>query len=167
MRTQKETYLDKCMELLGQLKLTQEQLDDLEAYLSSKKDTEVLDQLPYQNLGVSPKSYLPALTCLVSYGYDNPKQSGRLFHILFAIGGTSCHCLVPNLNSPEILNRLLTLPDIDPAKVVAVAAEQLSSQSHFFRGNTLHWFIRILKNDSELIKNAYLVSNYPLTEKNI
>ena len=32
MRTQKETYLDKCMELLGQLKLTQEQLDDLEAY---------------------------------------------------------------------------------------------------------------------------------------
>ncbi len=167
MRTQKETYLDKCMELLGQLKLTQEQLDDLEAYLSGKKDTEVLDQLPYQNLGVSPKSYLPALTCLVSYGYDNPKQSGRLFHILFAIGGTSCHCLVPNLNSPEILNRLLTLPDIDPAKVVAVAAEQLSSQAHFFRGNTLHWFIRILKNDSELIKNAYLVSNYPLTEKNI
>ena len=34
MRTQRETYLEKCMNLLELLKLTTEQLADLEEYLS-------------------------------------------------------------------------------------------------------------------------------------
>ena len=63
MRTQKETYLDKCMELLGQLKLTQEQLDDLEAYLSGKKDTEVLDLSESGRIAeiLSARPYLPRI----------------------------------------------------------------------------------------------------------
>ena len=56
MRSQKETYLEKCMQLLELLKLTTDQLNDLEDYLSGRKEAEILKQLPYRNLGVSPKS---------------------------------------------------------------------------------------------------------------
>lgn len=167
MRVQKETYLEKCMQLLSLLKLTKEQLDDLEEYLSGAKGAEVLDQLSYQNLGVSPKSYPPALTKLISYEYDNAEQAGRLFNILFAIGGTSCHCLIPNTHSPEVFHRLLTLPEVDCAKPIAVSAEQMAANSYFFRGTTLHWFLRILKDDYELMKKAFQVSNYPMNIKNI
>lgn len=167
MRVQKETYLEKCMQLLSLLKLTKEQLDNLEEYLSGAKGAEVLDQLSYQNLGVSPKSYPPALTKLISYEYDNAEQAGRLFNILFAIGGTSCHCLVPNTHSPEVFHRLLTLPEVDCAKPIAVAAEQMAANSYFFRGTTLHWFLRILKDDYEIMKKAFQVSNYPMNTKNI
>ena len=167
MRVQKETYLEKCMQLLSLLKLSQEQLDDLEEYISGTKGAEVLDQLSYQNLGVSPKSYPPALTRLISYEYDHSEQAGRLFNILFAIGGTSCHCLVPNTHSPEVFHRLLTLPEVDCAKPIAVAAEQMAANSYFFRGTTLHWFLRILKDDYEIMKKAFQVSNYPMNIKNI
>lgn len=167
MRTQRETYLEKCMNLLELLKLTQKQLADLEEYLSGTKDAEVLESLSYQNLGVSPKSYPPALTNLISYGYDNAEQTGRLFNILFAIGGTSCHCLVPNTHSPEVFGHLLKLPQVDPAKIIAVAAEQMAANSYFFKGATLRWFIDQLNGDPERIRSAYLVSSYPLTEKNV
>ena len=167
MRTQRETYLEKCMNLLELLKLTTEQLADLEEYLSGGEGEEILESLPYQNLGISPKSYPPYLTNLISYGYDNAEQAGRLFNILFAIGGTSCHHLVPNTHSPEVFGHLLKLPQVNPAKIIAVAAEQMAANSYFFKGATLRWFIDQLNGDPERIRSAYLVSSYPLTEKNV
>ena len=167
MRTQKETYLEKCMQLLEGLKLTPEQLHDLEDYLSGKRDEEILDRLPYQHLGVSPKSYLPAHINLITYGYDDLEQAGRLFNILFAIGGTSCQCLVPDIYKAENFSRLLKLPGIDPAKLTAVAAEQMASNSYHLRGIIIARFIRQLNSDPEALKKAYLFSDYPLTQKNI
>ncbi len=167
MRVQNETYIEKCMELLDLCKLTQEQLNDLEDYLRGKKGNEILEKLPYRNLGVSPKSYPPALTCLVSYGQDDPKQTGRLFNILFSIGGTSCQCLISNASNGDVFCRLLSLPEIDPAQLAAVAAEQMASNSHTFNGTLLRQFMEELNNDSELLKRAYLFSSYPYHIKDV
>ncbi len=167
MRVQKETYLEKCMTLLDLCRLTQDQLHDLEDYLVGKKEKDILEKLPYRNLGVSPKSYMPALTCLVSYGQDDPEQAGRLFNILFAIGGTSCQCLISNAGNADVFRRLLTLPGIDPAQLVAVAAEQLAANSYTFSGTLLRQFIDQCGKDPELIKRAYLFSSYPYNIKDV
>lgn len=167
MRIQKETYLEKCMQLLSQLKLTPDQLDNLEHYLSGEKGEDVLAALPYQNLSVSITSYKPALTNLVSSGYDNPEQAGRLFNILFAIGGISCQALIINIKESEVFCRLLKLPGIDQAQLIAVAAAQMASYNYTFGGNPLHVFIRNANVTPELMKKAFFLSSYPLKEKNV
>lgn len=167
MRAQRETYLEKCMQLLEQLKLTQSELNDLEAYLSGEKNEDVLETLSYQNLGVSPKSYPPALTRLISYGYNDPEEAGRLFNILFAIGGTSCHPLIPNAHSQEVFHHIFHLPGVDRAKCIAVTAAQMASNSYYFRGDTIRWFLKQLSDDHTLIKKAFLLSDYPYKEKNV
>lgn len=167
MRPQRETYLEKCMQLLSQLKLTAEQLDNLEGYLSGEKGEDVLANLPYQNLAVSPKSYPPELTKLLSGGYDHPEQAGRLFHILFAIGGTSCHPLAPITHNRDVFHHFINIPGADRAKLVAVAAAQLAANSYHFHGNILRSFLTQLDNDHTLIKNACLLSAYPFREKNV
>ena len=167
MRVQKETYLEKCMTLLDLCRLTQDQLNDLEDYLAGKKEKDILEKLPYRNLGVSPKSYPPYLTCLVSYGQDDPEQAGRLFNILFAIGGTSCQCLISNAGNADVFRRLLTLPGIDPAQLISVAAEQLAANSYTFSGMLLRQFIDQCGKDPKLIKRAYLFSSYPYNIKDV
>ncbi len=167
MRVQKETYLEKCMTLLDLCRLTQDQLNDLEDYLVGKKEKDILEKLPYRNLGVSPKSYPPYLTCLVSYGQDDPEQAGRLFNILFAIGGTSCQCLISNAGNADVFRRLLTLPGIDPAQLISVAAEQLAANSYTFSGMLLRQFIDQCGKDPKLIKRAYLFSSYPYNIKDV
>lgn len=167
MRAARETYLEKCMQLLSQLKLSQAELDDLEVYLSDREKEEVLESLSYQNLGVSPKSYPPELTKLISYGYNNSEEAGRLFNILFAIGGTSCYPLIPNAHSQDVFQHLIHLPDVDRAKIIAVAAAQMASNSYYFRGDIFRWFLNQLDNDYALLKRAFLLSSYPFKEKNV
>lgn len=167
MRKQREDYLEKCMQLLGQLKLTTEQLEDLEAYLTGEAGDAVLDTLPYQNLGVSPKSGPTELTKLVSRGYDSNEQAGRLLNILFAIGGTSCHSLLADTYDLDFFHRIINLPGIDRAKGIAIYAAKMASNSYLFRGDNLCKFLKHVDNDYEMIKRAFSFSSYPMQEKNV
>ena len=92
MRISRETHTESIMKLLEKLKLSPEHLNLLENYLAGDKGEEVLMDLPYQNLN-SMKMTDNTFTNLFKYG--KMEEAGKLFRILFAIGGTSCISLLP------------------------------------------------------------------------
>ena len=83
MRSPKETRLEGAMKLLEQLNLTQEQLNDLETYLSGEKGEEALANLPYKNLSLLQKRDTSVFSSFFKHGMM--EEAGKLFNILFHI----------------------------------------------------------------------------------
>lgn len=164
MRSPKESRLEKVMELLEQLDLTPEQSDDLECYLTGEKGEEVLADLPYKNLIASRKTDTSVFTSLFKHGMM--EEAGKLFHILFAIGGTTCSSLLPHgMGGGDGFAYLWKLP-VDKAKAGAVYASDIAS--YLFRMTRgLPSFFRLMDHDPESVKKAYFYADYPQSIKNI
>ena len=164
MRSPKETRLESAMKLLEQLNLTQDQLDDLEAYLSGEKAEEVLAGLPYKNLSLSQKRDSSVFNSLFKHGMM--EEAGRLFNILFAIGGISCSSLLPQgIAGGSGLAYLWKLP-VDQAKAGAVYAADISS--YLFRmSRGITPFMKLMNYDADAIKQAFLLVDHPQNIKNI
>ena len=164
MRSPKETRLESAMKLVEQLNLTQDQLDDLEAYLSGEKGEEVLADLPYKNLSLFQKRDSSVFNSLFKHGMM--EEAGRLFHILFAIGGISCSSLLPQgMAGGNGLAYLWKLP-IDQAKAGAVYAADISS--YLFRmSRGITPFMKLMNYDANAVKQAFLFADHPQSIKNI
>ena len=93
MRISRETHTESIMKLLEKLNLEPKHLDLLESYLSGEKGEEILKDLPYKNLTASHQTGTTVFAGLFKHG--KMEEAGKLFHILFAIGGTSCTSLLP------------------------------------------------------------------------
>ena len=164
MRSPKETRLEKVMKLLEQLNLTPEQSDDLECYLTGEKGEEVLTNLPYKNLTASRQTDTSVFTSLFKHGMM--EEAGKLFNILFAIGGTTCSSLLPHgMSGGNGFAYLWKLP-VDKAKAGAVYASDIAS--YLFRMTRgLPSFFELMDRDPEAVKSAYFLADYPQSIKNI
>ena len=164
MRSPKEMRLESAMKLLERLNLTQDQLDDLEAYLSGEKGEEVLAGLPYKNLSLSQQRDTSVFSSFFKHGMM--EEAGRLFHILFAIGGISCSSLLPQgMAGGNGLAYLWKLP-IDQAKAGAVYAADISS--YLFRmSRGITPFMKLMNYDADAVKQAFLFADHPQSIKNI
>ena len=163
MRISRETHTESIMKLLEKLKLSPEHLNLLENYLAGDKGEEVLMDLPYQNLN-SMKMTDNTFTNLFKYG--KMEEAGKLFRILFAIGGTSCISLLPRgIGGGNGLMYLWKL-SIDPDKALAVyAADAGVYQYRISTG--IQQIIKLTDHDAEAVKRAYLLADYPQNIKNI
>lgn len=164
MRISRETHTESIMKLLEKLNLTQGQLDDLEAYLSGEKGEEVLKDLPYINLTVSCQADSSVFTGLFKHG--KMEEAGKLFHILFAIGGTSCTSLLPRgMAGGNGLVYLWKLP-VDTGKALAVyAADAGAYQYRIATG--IQQIIKLTDHEPEVVRRAYLLADHPQNIKNI
>ena len=163
MRISRETHTESIMKLLEKLKLSPEHLNLLENYLAGDKGEEVLMDLPYQNLN-SMKMTDNTFTNL--FKYEKMEEAGKLFRILFAIGGTSCISLLPRgIGGGNGLMYLWKL-SIDPDKALAVyAADAGVYQYRISTG--IQQIIKLTDHDAEAVKRAYLLADYPQNIKNI
>ena len=158
MRSPKETRLEGAMKLLEQLNLTQEQLNDLETYLSGEKGEEALANLPYKNLSLLQKRDTSVFSSFFKHGMM--EEAGKLFNILFAVGGISCSSLLPQgMAGGSGLAYLWKLP-IDQSKAGAVYAADISS--YLFRmSRGIQPLMKLMNYDAEAIKQAFLLADYP------
>ena len=163
MRSPKEMRLESAIKLLEQFNLTEEQTDDLECYLTGEKGEEVLTGLPYKNLTSLSRNDNSVFNGLLKRGMM--EEAGRLFHILFAIGGTTCASLLPYGMDGKGLAYLWKLP-VDKAKAGAVYASDIST--YLFRMTRgIPSLLELMENDAEAIKKAYLLADHPQNIKNI
>ncbi len=164
MRSPKETRLEGAMKLLEQLNLTQEQLNDLETYLSGEKGEEALANLPYKNLSLLQKRDTSVFSSFFKHGMM--EEAGKLFNILFAVGGISCSSLLPQgMAGGSGLAYLWKLP-IDQSKAGAVYAADISS--YLFRmSRGIQPLMKLMNYDAEAIKQAFLLADYPQNIRNI
>lgn len=164
MRISRETHTESIMKLLEKLNLAPEHLDLLESYLSGEKGEEVLKDLPYKNLTASHQSDTTVFAGLFKHG--KMEEAGKLFHILFAIGGTSCTSLLPRgIGGGNGLMYLWKLP-VDTDKALAVyAADAGIYQYRIATG--IQQIIKLTDRDAEAVRRAYLLADYPKNVKNI
>lgn len=164
MRISRETHNESIMKLLEKLNLAPEHLDLLESYLSGEKGEEVLKDLPYKNLTASHQSDTTVFAGLFKHG--KMEEAGKLFHILFAIGGTSCTSLLPRgIGGGNGLAYLWKLP-VDTDKALAVyAADAGIYQYRIATG--IQQIIKLTDRDAEAVRRAYLLVDYPKNVKNI
>jgi len=163
MRTPKESHTESAMKLLEKLNLTPEYSDILEGYLSGEKGEEVLQNLPYKNLAMSNTTD-NTFTGLFKHG--KIEEAGKLFNILFAIGGTSFSPLLPrSIADTNGLAYLWKLP-VDPEKIAAVYAADIGAYQ--YRISTgIPQFIKQVGYNAETLKKAYFLADYPKAIKNI
>lgn len=164
MRISRETHNESIMKLLEKLNLAPEHLDLLERYLSGEKGEEVLKDLPYKNLTASHQTDTTVFAGLFKHG--KMEEAGKLFHILFAIGGTSCTSLLPRgIGGGNGLAYLWKLP-VDTDKALAVyAADAGIYQYRIATG--IQQIIKLTNRDAEAVRRAYLLADYPQNVKNI
>ncbi len=163
MRSQRETSLEKCMQLLESLKLTPKQLNDLEGYLSGEKGEEVLSDLPYQNLSTANSKF----AFIDLYKRMKTEEVTRLFHILFEIGGTTSSALLPyGMGGGDGFSYLFNLP-VDKEKAAVLYAAQIGAQTSRITSGYMQRFIKQIDHDTDILKRAYLLADYPQSIKNI
>lgn len=157
MTNPKDKNQQKMLEVIELLSLSREELALAEAYLSGEKNEEVLAQFPFRDIsGVLPNPFWQVFEELKSR--ERTEEVRHLFELLFAIGQSTCHALVP----PDIIKDTLKSFqfECDAAKKTAVFGAMIACEhgQFHFSGYAIDRLMKIAGLSSqraEKLKEAY------------
>lgn len=157
MMNPKDARMQKIMEVLEQVSLNENQLTQLEAYLSGEAGEEVLETLGFEDLSKVPSDkFVRLFRELVNKG--RKEEAGRLFNIVFAIGQSTCYSFVPIDMITQ--NQGITT---DAAKKAAVYAAMLGmNQYGLHHGIVIKTLIDIADKKPENLKTAIAYQKHEL-----
>ncbi|MDE7326077.1 MAG: DUF4132 domain-containing protein [Lachnospiraceae bacterium] len=153
---QKETRVDKWMNLFELLQLSEEEQKAAQAYLSGEEGSEALHRIGFKDLsGIDPKSVTKMFYDLIRKVERNGLQPikeeiGRLFQLLFARGKTTCHEMVPS----QIFRILEPTEWKDPAKMIAVYSTNMAMGSYYPQSYIIKFVLGLTGGDPQVLKQA-------------
>ncbi len=149
MMNPKDIRNKKMMEALYELKLPDDVMSELEAYLSGEKGEEALEKLAFQNLeNVKAEKFKSLFYDLVNK--KRKEEAEKLFNILFAIGQSTCYQLVPM----NILSANESFTESDAAKKAAVYGVHIGMNQYGMHGYNIKALINMAGKSHENICKA-------------
>lgn len=153
MQNPNELRLQKMMNLLSQLPLTQEELDHAEYYLE-EGEGQHLDCLDFRDLSETSEEVQKGFRSLFKEFSDRGRNQEyvRLFQLIFQLGRSTSYLLYPS----ELLRyKSGGLEQLDAACLCSLYAEQACENQHYL---TRYWIDRLIElsgNNAEVLKKAF------------
>lgn len=153
MQNPNELRLQKMMNLLSQLPMTQEELDHGEYYLEGGEQSH-LDCLAFRDLSEVPEDTQKGFRSLFKEFSDRGRNQEyvRLFQLVFKLGQSTSYLLYP---SDLLRYKSGGLEQLDPACVCSLYAEQACENQHYL---TRYWIDRLIElsgNNAGVLKKAF------------
>lgn len=153
MQNPNELRLQKMMNLLSQLPLTQEELDHGEYYLEGGEQSH-LDCLAFRDLSEVPEETQKGFRSLFKEFSDRGRNQeyARLFQLVFQLGQSTSYMLYP---SDLLRYKSGGLEQLDAACICSLYAEQACENQHYL---TRYWIERLIElagNNAGVLKKAF------------
>ena len=153
----------KMVEVLEQTNLfSADEMTLIEDYLSGNEQEEALEKLTFHDLTTVPDSVSSKMRSL-AYDLVNKgreEEAGRLGRLLFAVGQSTCHEMMPSQSYYSFDKDSILVPE--PEKKAAVYAAKIGMNEYQINRFALPNLVKLADNDPEILKKAmnYQKNNY-------
>lgn len=147
---------DKVMEALAGLQLTERELELAGRYLKGEAGEETLTGLAFRDMETFPYEKTHAFTDLFQSYFKKKRyeEAARLFNVVYAIGGSTCHVCFPYLNELHAKAKDGSVR-VDAGKVLAVYAQKMAENRQQINAYIFNSLSATAKGDPRIVLQAY------------
>ena len=141
----------KMMDLFEQMNLfSEDELTWMEDYLGGTESPQGLEKLAFHDLTCVPRDLSSKMRELVRKARD--QEAGRACDLLFALGQSTCHSMVPPMYEYTHQRKDVILPE--PEQKAAVYAVEIGSSEYLISRSTIQNLTKIADGNPEIIRKA-------------